>query len=51
MTPEEITARIADLKAKLARRENQPGFKANAEAIRDEIARLENDAATHPQPD
>jgi hypothetical protein len=33
--------RIADLKAKLARREGMPGYAMNAEEIKAEIARLE----------
>lgn len=32
---------IAELKAKLAAREGKPGFAANVEAIKAEIARLE----------
>ncbi len=39
-----IEERLADLKAKLKAREGQPGFKANAEAIRRQIAELENPA-------
>lgn len=35
--------RITDLKAKLAAREGRPGYSANVEAIRKEIARLEKD--------
>jgi len=38
MTREE---ELADLKAKLAKRENQPGYKDNVEALKARIAELE----------
>ncbi len=41
-----IEKRIAALKAKLAARKGQPGFKANAQAIEAEIARLEGNPFT-----
>lgn len=40
MTPDETAARIAELEAKLAARDGQPGYKRNAEAIRAELGRL-----------
>lgn len=40
-TPQEVEARLADLRAKLAKRENRSEYKANVVAIRAEIARLE----------
>ncbi len=36
---------LADLRAKLRSRENQPGYKANVAAIRARIAELEADNA------
>lgn len=41
MDSEEITAEIAELRRKLAARENKPGFKANAELLKYVIAGLE----------
>jgi len=32
---------LADLKVKLAKREGQPGYKANVEALKQRIAELE----------
>jgi hypothetical protein len=45
-TPEEIAARLSDIRTKLATRTNRDGtpkagFKANVEAVKAEIARLE----------
>lgn len=37
--------RLEELKEKLRQRENRPGWKASAEKIREEIARLENESA------
>jgi hypothetical protein len=41
MTPDEITAEIARLKAMLQARDGKAGFKANVAAIRKRIAELE----------
>lgn len=37
-----IAERLADLRAKLKKRENVKGFERNCAAIREEIARLES---------
>jgi hypothetical protein len=37
--------RLEELKQKLRQRENKPGWKASAEKIREEIARLEAENA------
>lgn len=56
MTTDDTTARIAELKAKLAARRGKAGFAANCVAIEEEIARLEAPAcpdcgsAPSPQP-
>jgi uncharacterized small protein (DUF1192 family) len=41
MSPEEITARIADLRRKLRKREGAANMAENVAAIKSEIARLE----------
>lgn len=38
-------ARLAELTRKLAARESRPGFKRNAQAIRAEIARLQQETS------
>lgn len=45
---EQPKSRIEKLRAKLAGRENVPGYEKNCEALRAEIARLEA-AATGPE--
>jgi hypothetical protein len=40
-----LGGRLDDLRAKLAARQDRPGFKRNAQRIRAEIARLEQEAS------
>lgn len=44
----ERAERIAELQAKLAARQDKPGFKRNVQRIRAELARLQQEAGNGP---
>lgn len=46
MTREQINTRLTDLRRKIKARANTPGYAANVDAIRAEIARLEEELNT-----